>query len=138
MAKCEIRFPTEFEEKLSKLGSRTDEIVPKVLEAGGEVVLEKVRSNLSSVLSGDSTGELARSLGLSPAKPKRDGSGHDIKVGFAEPRSDGKSNAFIANVLEYGRVGQPPRPFLKPAKTKSKQPALEAMQAKFESEVENI
>ena len=136
MARATMTFPSEFEKKLSRLGDKTDEIVPKVLEAGGKVVLDKVKSNLQGVLSGDSTGELSRSLGLSPAKVNRKG-GHDIKVGFSEPRSGGGSNAKIANILEYGRHGQPPRPFLKPAKTKAKAAALRAMQDAFDSEVEN-
>jgi HK97 gp10 family phage protein len=130
-----MKMQDEFAERLSKLGSKTDEIIPRVLEAGGEVVLEMVRSNLQSKLSGESTGELARSLGLSTAKQNRDGSGWDVKVGFAESRSDGGSNAKLANILEYGKHGQPARPFLKPAKTKSKQACVDAMKAKFESEV---
>ena len=144
MAKVEIKLPTDFEERLSRLAEKTDEIIPKVLEAGGEVVLSKVRGNLSSVVGqgtkeeSRSTGELERSLGLSPAKQKRDGSGWDIKVGFAEPRSDGDSNAKIANILEYGKHGQAPKPFLKPAKSSSKSAAVSAMKAKFESEVDGL
>lgn len=144
MAKVEIKMPEEFLLQLSKLESKTDEIIPKVLEAGGEVVLAKVKGNLSSAIGkgtkepSRSTGELERSLGLSPAKQKRDGSGWDVKVGFAEPRSDGGSNAKIANVLEYGRHGQTPRPFLKPAKSQSRNAAIEAMKAKFESEVDGV
>lgn len=144
MAKIEIKMPEEFLLRLSKLESKTDEIIPKVLEAGGEVVLAKVKGNLSSAIGkgtkvpSRSTGELESSLGLSPAKQKRDGSGWDVKVGFAEPRSDGGSNAKIANVLEYGRHGQTPRPFLKPAKTQSRNAAIEAMKAKFESEADGV
>ena len=144
MAKIEIKMPEDFLLRLSKLESKTDEIIPKVLEAGGEVVLAKVKGNLSSAIGkgtkepSRSTGELESSLGLSPAKQKRDGSGWDVKVGFAEPRSDGGSNAKIANVLEYGRHGQTPRPFLKPAKTQSKNAAIEAMKAKFESEADGV
>lgn len=142
MAKVQIKMPTDFEERLSRLADKTDEIIPRVLEAGGEVVLKKAKGNLSSVVGkgadSKSTGELERSLGLSPAKQKRDGSGWDIKVGFAEPRSDGSSNAKIANVLEYGRHGQPPRPFLKPARSQSRKAAIEAMKAKLESEVDGI
>ena len=142
MAKVEIKMPEDFLLQLSRLEGRTDEIIPKVLEAGGEVVLAKVKSNLSSVVGrglseeSRSTGELERSLGLSPAKQKRDGSGWDVKVGFAEPRSGGGSNAKIANILEYGRHGQTPKPFLKPAKSSSKNAAVAAMKAKFESEVD--
>lgn len=144
MAKMEMKLPEEFLLKLSRLSDKTDEIIPKVLETGGEVVLAKAKSNLSSVVGrgtkvkSRSTGELEDSLGLSPAKQKRDGSGWDIKVGFAEPRSDGGSNAKIANILEYGKHGQPPKPFLKPARRQSKNAAIDAMKAKFESEVERI
>ena len=141
MAKVDIKMPDEFLEKLSKLGTQTDEISERVLEAGGEVVLAKIRSNLSSVVGRDtkvesrSTGELERSLGMSKARVDRNGN-HNIKIGFAEPRSDGGSNAKIANILEYGRHGQPAKPFLKPAKTASKSAAITAMQKKFEEEVE--
>jgi HK97 gp10 family phage protein len=144
MAKAEIKMPEDFLLKLSRLAEKTDAIIPKVLEAGGEVVLAKVKSNLSSAAGkgtkkpSRSIGELERSLGLSPAKQKRDGSGWDVKVGFAEPRSGGGSNAKIANILEYGRHGQPPRPFLKPAKTRSKNAAIEAMKAKFEQEADGV
>ena len=144
MAKIEMKMPEEFLLKLSRLGDKTDEIIPKVLEAGGEVVLAKAKSNLSSVvgrgtkLKSRSTGELEDSLGLSPAKQKRDGSGWDIKIGFAEPRSDGDSNAKIANILEYGKHGQPPKPFMRPARRQSRNAAIEAMKEKFDQEVERI
>ena len=144
MAKIEMKMPDEFLLKLSRLGDKTDEIIPKVLEAGGEVVLAKVKSNLSSVVGrgtkvkSRSTGELENSLGLSPAKQKRDGSGWDIKIGFAEPRSDGGSNAKIANILEYGKHGQPPKPFMKPARRQSRNATIEAMKEKFDQEVERI
>ena len=137
MASLQIKLPEEFILKLSRLGDKTDEIIPKVLKAGGEVVLDKVRANLKSSLSGKSTGQLERSLGLSPAKLNRKNE-WDVKIGFAENRKDGKSNAMLANVLEYGKHNQPPRPFLKPARTQSRKAAIEAMKAKFESEVESV
>ena len=129
--------------KISQLGSNFDAVAESVLEAGGEVVLAKVKSNLAGVVGSGtkydsrSTGELERSLDLSPAKLNRDGN-HDIKVGFAEPRSDGGSNAKLANILEYGKHGQPAKPFLKPAKTASRKECIEAMKAKLESEVDGL
>lgn len=145
MAKIEIKMPEDFLLKLSRLGEQTDAIIPKVLEAGGEVVLAKAKSNLSSVVGRDtkiesrSTGELERSLGLSKARQKRDGSGWDVKVGFAEPRrGTGKSNAKIANIIEYGKHGQPAKPFMKPARTQSRKAAIEAMKQKFEQEAERV
>lgn len=144
MGKAEMKMPEDFLLKVSRLNEKTDEILPRVLEAGGQVVLEKVKSNLSAVVGkgtknpSRSTGKLESALGLSPAKPKRDGSGWDIKVGFAEPRSDGNSNAKIANILEYGKHGQPPKPFLKPAKTQSRKACIETMEAKLDEEVRGI
>ncbi len=143
MAKAEMMMPEDFLKRLSQLGEKTDEISERVLEAGGEIVLSKVKSNLASVVGkgteyySRSTGELERSLGLSTVKMDRNGN-HNIKIGFAEPRSDGGSNAKIANIIEYGKHGQPAKPFLKPAKSSSKTAAEEAMKRKFEEEVSKI
>ncbi len=143
MAKVEFKLPEDFLLRLSRLGEKTDEILPKVLDAGGVVVADKVRTNLQAAIGRDtkepsrSTGELVSALGVSPAKIDRDGN-YNVKVGFAEPRSDGGSNAMIANVLEYGKSGQPPKPFLKPAKTASRVPCIEAMKRAFEQEVEKL
>lgn len=143
MAKVQVKMPEEFLLRLSRLGDKTDEIIPKVLEAGGEVVEQKVRANLSAVIGRDtkeesrSTGELLSALGVTPAKIDRDGN-YNVKVGFSEPRPDGRSNAMIANVLEYGKSGQPAKPFMKPARTAARAPCIEAMTAAFEREVEKL
>lgn len=143
MAKADIQMPDDFLEKLSRLGSRTDEISERILEAGGEIVLAKTKSNLASVIGSGTaydsrtTGELERSLGLTPVKVDKNGN-HNIKLGFSEPRSDGGSNAKIANILEYGKSGQRAKPFLKPAKSASKAAAEDAMKRKFQEEVDKI
>ncbi|MPM44035.1 hypothetical protein SDC9_90713 [bioreactor metagenome] len=143
MAKVTMKMPEDFLQKVSRLNDKTDEIVPRVLKAGGEVVLDKVKSNLNSAVGRDteypsrSTGELSAALGLSPALQDRDGN-HNVKVGFSEPRRDGSSNAKIANIIEYGKSGQPAKPFLKPAKSTSRKPCIEAMKAKLDEEVNKI
>lgn len=143
MAKAQVKMPEEFLLKLSKLGSQTDAIAERVLEAGGKVVLAKTQSNLEAVVGSDtkydsrSTGELVGALGLSPTKLDRDGN-HNIKVGFDEPRSDGKSNAMLANLIEYGKHGQPARPFLKPAKSASRAECMKVMTETLEQEVEKL
>jgi HK97 gp10 family phage protein len=136
-------MPTEFLLKLSQLGNKTDEIVGKVLTAGGEVVAKKVKENLVSMIGKDtkyesrSTGELVSALGVS--KPRLDKNGvMNVKIGFSEPRSDGKSNAMIANVLEFGKSGQPPKPFLKPAKSATRNEVIAAMEAAFNEEVSKL
>ena len=143
MAKAQIKMPEELLVKPSRLGGKSDEIAAMVLEEGGRVVLEKVRSNLSSVIGSGtkydsrSTGELVGSLGLTPPRIDRDGNSN-IKIGFSEPRSDGKSNAMLAAVLEYGKHGQPPKPFLEPAKTESKNECRKVMKAVLEREVAKL
>lgn len=143
MAKADIQFPDAFLEQLSRLGNQFDFVAQSVLEAGGEVVLEKAQRNLAAVVGtgtkydSRSTGELVDSLGLSPVKLNKSGN-HDIKVGFSEPRSDGGSNAEIANILEYGKHGQAPKPFMKPARTSSKAECIQVMKDTLEAEVKKL
>lgn len=154
MAKVEVQMPDDFIAKLAKLGDQTDTILPRVVQAGGEVVLAKVKSNLRAVIGkglkveGRSTGELLGSLGVSRPDVSNDGI-HNVKVGFNEPRRKqsaakkkrsyySATNAMIANVLEHGKHGQPPKPFLKPAKSASKNACIEAMKAKLDEEISMI
>ena len=143
MAKCTMQMPEEFLLKVSRLAERTDEIMPKVLQAGGDVVLARAKSNLLAVVGSRtkyksrSTGELASSLGVSPAKLDRNGN-YNVKIGFAEPRRGSGSNAKLANIIEYGKHGQPAKPFLKPAKSQSKAEATAAMIRTLESEVDGV
>jgi HK97 gp10 family phage protein len=143
MADVKIQMPEEFLLRLSRLAEKTDEILPKVLEAGGKVALQKVKSNLESVVGRSvktkirSTGELGKALGLSAARQDRKGD-FNVKIGFSEPRADGESNAKFAAILEYGKSGQPPKPFLKPAKSASRTACIEAMETAFVKELEDI
>ena len=143
MAKVDIKMPDDFLEKIKQLGDREDEIAEAALMAGGEVVLDRARSNLaSSVGTGTkypsrSSGELERAIGLTSVKLDRDGN-HNIKVGFAEDRKDGKKNAMLASILEYGKHGQPPKPFMKPAKSASKSACQAAMIQTFQEEIDKL
>lgn len=143
MAKVDIKMPDDFLLKLSRLEEKTDVIVPKILDVGAEVVVSKVKSNLLSVIGKGtkydtkSTGELAAALGVSSAKQDRDGN-YNVKIGFSEPRRDGESNAKLANIIEYGKSGQPAKPFLKPAKSATRSACVEAMKAELEKELGQI
>ena len=143
MAKADIKMPDAFLEQMQRLGAEEDRIAESVLEAGAAVVADKVRANLAGAIGRNtkiesrSTGQLIHSLGVSPVKVNREGN-HDCKIGFAEPRKGGGSNAKIANILEYGRHGQPAKPFMKPAKTATKSACIEAMTAKFREEVDRL
>lgn len=154
MAKVQLIMPDDFEKRLTALGKSEDAIAEKVLEAGAEAVLPKIRSNLAGSIGRNtkvesrSTGELLGSLGVSPMKQDKDGN-NNVHVGFNEPRrkqyaARGKrsysesTNAMIANVLEYGRHGQPAKPFMKPAVKAAKAAVQDAMQTKFIEEVDKL
>ena len=143
MAKLTVRTPDALIAKLTRLGNKTDQVCEKALKAGAEVAEKAVSSNLSAVIGKDtkkpsrSTGELQSALGVSPVKVDDKGN-YDIKVGFAEPRSGGGVNAKIANILEYGKHGQPPRPFLKPAKSKARRQIAAAITETLEREMNDV
>ena len=140
MAKADFKLPDDFLDRLARIERDEAEIADRVLNAGAEVVVEMVRQNLIGTVGRDtqfpsrSTGELVSALGVTTVRVNRNGD-YDIKIGFAEPRRDGDSNAKIANVLEYGKHGQPPKPFLKPAKTASKSACMDAMKRALEDEL---
>lgn len=148
-----ILFDDEIQTKISTLQSRTDEILGKAMEAGAEAALPIVLDNLQSAIGNTkfasrSTGELESSLGVSPVMVDNDGI-INVKVGFNEPRrvqtvAKGKrsyytaTNAMIANVLEYGKHGQPPRPWMKRSKSQSKGIFEKTAQEVIDKEVDNL
>lgn len=143
MAKMTVKMPDALIAKLTRLGSKTDEVCEKALKAGAEVAEKAISTNLSAVIGkgtkydSRSTGQLEKALGISPVK-LNDRNELDVKIGFAEPRSDGESNAKIANILEYGKSGQPPKPFLKPAKSKARRQIMAAMTDTLEREMNAV
>ena len=74
-------------------------------------------------------------MGISKVRLDRNGN-HNIKIGFREPRKDGKTNAMVANIIEYGKHNQPARPFLKRAKSQSKKRCIEVMTNKLKEELD--
>ena len=149
-----IRFDNDFSKKLASLGARSDEILEKAMAAGAEAALPTVRECLQSVIGRGnkypdrSTGEMVNSLGTSPVKVDSKGV-VNVKIGFNEPRKrqytskkTGKrtevTNGLIANVLENGKHGQPPRPWLKRAKTQATKVFRAKAQEIIDKEVEKL
>ena len=132
MATMKPKLPEDLMKKLDRLGQNTDRICEKALTEGGKVMKKSVSEHLSQVVGKDtkvesrSTGELQAALGVSPVKVDKNGN-YNIKLGFEEYRRDGTSNAAIANIIEYGKHGQPAKPFLAPAKRQSNKEVNETM-----------
>lgn len=141
MANVTVTMPDELMKRLTLLGEKQDAICAKCLDVGAEVLVQRVERNLAARIgegtkyASRSTGELIGSLGKSPAKIDKNGR-TNIKVGFSEPRrGEGDANAKIAAILEYGKSGQPAKPFLKPAYRSAKNEIEAAMVAEFERQV---
>jgi hypothetical protein len=143
MAKAKVIMPKSLEMKFPKLGMNIDKIIQECLTNGGEPLLESIRAELAGVVGkgnkeeNRSTGELLNSLGLSKPLLRNDGV-WDVKIGFREPRSDGNVNAKIANILEYGKAGQAPRPFLQRGARKAKKTAFQAIEDTFDEEIKKL
>lgn len=139
MARVTIYPGKDFLKKLEQMQGDLDHAIPTALEEGGKLVLSKMHGKLASVVGkhtkwpSQSSGKLLKALGLSPVKMNDTGN-FDVKVGFSEGRPR-KSNAMLANILEYGKHGQPPKPFLAPTKSQAKQPCLDAMEAALKREL---
>lgn len=143
MPKVNLKLPDDLIKRISTLSDKTDEICEKALKAGAEVVEKQLKNNLNSVIGKDlkydsrSTGQLQNAIGITPVLVDKNGN-YNIKIGVDENRSDGLSNTMLANILEYGKVGQPPKPFMKPTKSKSKKPALEKIKSTLEEEINKL
>lgn len=143
MAKATINMPTAFLDALNAADTQLDAFAGEALKAGASVVEPRMRSNLAAAIGrgtkspSRSTGQLLSALGTTGVKTSSQGV-HNIKVGFGENRTDGRSNALIANVLEYGRSNQVPRPFLAPTRAQARRGAVEAMKQTMKTKFDGI
>lgn len=132
MALTQINLPNSFIDSLDNVSRKLDTYTEDTLKAGAGV-LEPIMGRQAqskyrqrTVRESESTGQLTVTLGVFSVKARADGK-HDIKLGFAEIRADSRSNALIANVLEYGSIRQASRPFLAPTRIRTRKTVIEAM-----------
>lgn len=150
MAKCRIEYPESFSVSLEKIGANINQVCEEALKESGEDAEKIVKNNLVAAIGNTktesrSTGELVSSLGVSPVKVDKEGI-INVKIGFKEPRrvqtaAKGKrsyreaTNAMIANVLEYGKHGQPAQPFIAKSKKQAQRPVEEKMKQVIDREL---
>ena len=119
--------------KLDSIG-KDEEIVKRALFDGAKILADQVRSNLEGVLSGNSTGELSKSLGISDMRTS--GGLADVLVGFDGYDSKGTANALKARALESGTSKQDKRPFMRPAINSTKSAVQRKMMETLTEELE--
>lgn len=143
MARVQIRLPNAFIDSLNAASRVLETSADEVLQAGAAVVEPRMRANLTGAIGratnqpSRSTGQLLSALGTTSVKVNAKGD-HNIKVGFAENRRDGRSNALIANVLEHGRSDQSARPFLAPTRSQTCRGAIGAMKTVLAARIEQV
>ncbi|MDO5722405.1 MAG: HK97 gp10 family phage protein [Actinomycetaceae bacterium] len=143
MARVDVRLPNTVIDALNQVGNVVENNAEQILSAGASVVEPRLRANLTAAIGrgtkapSRSTGQLVSALGTTAVKVNSRGV-YNVKVGFAENRRDGRSNALIANVLEHGRSNQAARPFLTPTRSQTRKPAQEAMKTALTTVIEQV
>lgn len=132
--------------KLEALGNDLEEISKKAIDNTLPILEKSVEKNLDRYIhnSKNSTGELKKSI--YQRKAKKNNKTGDVKgaIAFKGTRYKNKNktkesavrNGLIAGVLEYGKKGQPPRPFLRIAAAESEQEVTNAIRDVFNQEIE--
>ena len=143
MARVDVRLPNAVLDALTQVGNVVENNAEHILGAGAGIVEPRLRANLTAAIGrgtktpSRSTGQLQSALGTTSVKVNSRGV-YNVKVGFAENRRDGRSNALIANVLEHGRSNQAARPFLAPTRSQTRRGAQEAMKAALTTAIEQV
>lgn len=131
MAKFDVTPPDELMTALSKMGD-IDKIAPRMLEAG---ILPVESSASKGANRYRRTGQMADSVVKN--KPKKGKDGWGCSVTFkGKDKKTGVRNAQKAFVIEYGKSGQSPQPFVRPAVISAEKEAVQSMQEVFEYESE--
>lgn len=131
MAFLQVDGMDAFLKDMQNIEQIPDEVLAEMLEAGGEVLANGQRRTARSMLNGPySRGVVAGGVKL--GKFKRTKGGASISVGYTGT-AHGNAISEIAFVNEFGKRGQPARPFIATANELYQDDASEAAQKHFDS-----
>jgi HK97 gp10 family phage protein len=137
MARMIFMASEDFVIRLAKFETQFEATAKKAIQAGADIIADKIKSNLIGVLSEEATGELVASFGITPIKKDREGN-WNAKVGFDGYDSKGVANQLKARVLESGSTKQRKRPFVRPAVNSTRKKVVEKMNQVIEAEIKKI
>ena len=141
MAKMEIDFPEDMLRGL--LNAETEDLCKKIVDSATPIVEESWKKEIKAVVQHSGDSELVDSILATPAKKAKNGA----IIAFTGPKGNSKSYYYrngkkgrkisVSNVLKaiwlnYGRVGQPARPFLTKATNNAQQKVLEKMRQTYD------
>ena len=142
MARFSVDGLFDFDELLNA-GALHNDVMDKMLHASADVIVNAQKKTAKSILRGKyATGRLAASI--TKGRVRRSKDGRSIEIGFKSGRVRGKkeprptSNAEIAFLNEYGKRGQPPRPFIQQANEQCREKAIEAAETEYNKWLESM
>lgn len=136
MARAEFMLDEDFAIKLSKYETDMDFVAKEAIFEGAKIAADQVSANLDGVLSGDSTGQMAESFGITPIL--KSGGEWSAHVGFDGYDDQGVANQLKARAMESGTSMRPKRPFVRPALNKTKKQIAEKMKNVIDEKTKEI
>jgi HK97 gp10 family phage protein len=119
MASLELYGLDELNDAFRRIADIPEDITAEALDAMAEVAADKIRVKGESLgIRDPESGEHILDKVSTKRKPKITDAGGYKMISFTGTRTRGKTktrNAEIAFVNEYGKRGQPARPFIRPA-----------------------
>ena len=141
MAQMEIDFPEDMLNGL--LDVDAEDLCKQMIDSAAPIMEESMKKEMRSVIQHSGDSELVDSVKTSKAKKAKNGA----IIAFSGPKGNSKnyyyrngkkdrriqvSNVLKAIWLNYGRVGQPARPFLTKAVNNAHQKVMEKMQQTYD------
>lgn len=123
MGKLTVNGFDALSDDLAALAALPDDVIEQMLLAEAEIVEEEQRAAAKEMGVYDS-GVTAGSIKKN--KVKKTASGKSITVSPQGTNDRGDRNAEVAFINEYGKKGQPARPFIRTANERAEKKAVEA------------
>lgn len=122
MATLELYGFDGLQDALERIGEIPFDVTSEALNGMAEVAMDKIRSTGEAMGVRDPESDTHILDKIKPSKAKKTDSGGYLNISFSGSRKRGKTttrNAEIAFVNEYGKRGQPARPFIGTAMSRS-------------------
>lgn len=141
MAQMEIDFPEDMLNGL--LDADAEDLCKQMIDSAAPIMEESMKKEMRSVIQHSGDSDLVDSVKTSKAKKAKNGA----IIAFTGPKGNSKNHYYrngkrdrkipVNNVLKaiwlnYGRVGQPARPFLTKAVNNAHQKVMEKMQQTYD------
>lgn len=111
---------------LADLAKLPDSVLSAMLEAEADVIVPAQQKAAREMLGGKGYGTGATAASIKKGKTKRERDGMTITVAPQGTNKRGTRNAEVAFINEYGKKGQPARPFIRTANERAEKEAVEA------------